>query len=160
MVEKNDIEKQILEIIATDRIDKPISSMSGKLKRLKPTLARSVPLGIGNKFEGERVYARVEANDVMKARGTKDGIDVFSKKYPRHGKILAGDIEEQREVREVNLYFKLREGCRLTDADYIGVMMGLGFSEEVAERFYPRLMEISYKLARKREEGERSILIG
>ena len=32
------IERQIIELIATDRIDIPVSSMSGKLKRKKPSL--------------------------------------------------------------------------------------------------------------------------
>ena len=41
------IETQLIEIIATDRIDKPISSMSGKLKRAKPKLAQILELKSG-----------------------------------------------------------------------------------------------------------------
>ena len=155
-----DIERRIIEIIATDRIDKPISSMSGKLKRAKPKLAGSVALEIGKKFEGERTFARVEDNSVMKARGMKEGIERFEAQYSRYGKILRGYIEEEREIREIHLYFEMRKGCRLTSQDYMGVMRDLGFSESTSERLYPELMDISYKLAKKREEGERSILIG
>ena len=36
------LERQIIQLIATDRIDIPISSMSGKLKRRKPKLAEAV----------------------------------------------------------------------------------------------------------------------
>ena len=43
------LEGQIIEILATDRIDVPISSMSGKLKRAKPKLAKAVNLG---EYEG------------------------------------------------------------------------------------------------------------
>ncbi|MBT3642432.1 hypothetical protein HN604_01960 [archaeon] len=153
------IERQILQIIATDRIDKPISSMSGKLKRAKPKLAQAVELS-GGSFEGSRAYARVEESDVMKARGMRNGIDAFSSEHPRYGAILNGYIEEERARTETHLYFGMQEGSRLTSNDYMGVMTNLGLSEGVAEGLYPELMNISYKLARKRDEGERSILIG
>ena len=35
------LERQFIEIVAMDRIDRPISSMSGKLKRQKPKLAKA-----------------------------------------------------------------------------------------------------------------------
>tara|TARA_Y100000310_G_C20626074_1_gene785962 strand:+ start:903 stop:1373 length:471 start_codon:yes stop_codon:yes gene_type:complete len=155
-----DIERQLIEIIATDRIDRPISSMSGKLKRAKPKLAQDVELDVGETFRGDRVYARVEENEIMKARGMREAIDVFGDKFPRYGKILNGLIEEKRAQREVNLYFGMYDGCRLTKEDYMGVMTGLGFTEITAEKLYPELMNISRNLARKRNETERSILIG
>ena len=49
-------EKQLIELIATDRIDKPISSMSGKLKRAKPKLAKALELQDGDLYESERVF--------------------------------------------------------------------------------------------------------
>lgn len=153
------IERQIIGLIATDRIDKPISSMSGKLKRAKPKLAKAVELD-GGSFEGNRCYARVESEDVMKARGMRNGIEAFSAEYPRYGTILNGYIEEERARTETHLHFGMYEGCRLTSKDYMGVMTNLGFSEGVAESLYPELMNISYNLAKKRDEIERSILIG
>jgi len=153
------IERQIIEIIATDRIDKPISSMSGKLKRAKPKLAKAVGLQPGDSFEGQRVYARVGTDDVMKARGMRSAINEFAENYPRHGKILDGLIEEQRELSETHLYFGMNDGCRLTADDYLGVMTNLGFTEATAGKLYPELMGTSYKMARKRQE-ERSILVG
>jgi hypothetical protein len=39
-------------------------------------------------------------------------------------------------------------------------MQDLGFSQAISERLYPELMDISRKLSRKRDEIERSILIG
>ncbi len=44
----NNIERQVIEIIATDRIDIPISSMSGKLKRGKKKLAQALELENGD----------------------------------------------------------------------------------------------------------------
>ncbi len=154
------LEGQIIEIIATDRIDVPISSMSGKLKRAKPKLAKAVNLGEyeGN-FEGDRVYARIEDEDKSKARGMREGIEVFSEKFPRYGKILNGIIEEHRVRRESHLYFGMYEGCRMTTGDYLGVLTNLGFSEGMAKKLYPELIDISRNLSRKRCE-ERSILVG
>ncbi len=156
-----DLEKRLIEIIATDRIDKPISSMSGKLKRRKPKLAQNVDLSEYKKgYEGDRVYARVKYQDNMKARGMKQGIEKFEKEFPKYGKIIRGYIEEQRTIRETHLYFGMYEGCRITSGDYLGVMGNLGFTPAISENLYPELMDISRKLTRKREEGERSILIG
>jgi hypothetical protein len=151
------IEKQLIEIIATDRIDIPISSMSGKLKRKKPKLAKAVEFK--KKFDGERTYARIESDELMKARGMREGIKVFAEKFPRHGKILNGLIEEKRAIRETHLYFGLYDGCKLSANDYIGVMENLGFSGQYAETLYQELMKISRNLSRKRQE-ERSIMVG
>lgn len=154
------IERQLIEIVAADRIDKPISSMSGKLKRMKPVLAKALPLVPGDVFEGERVSARVSTDETMKARGMREGIDKFSQEFPRYGKILNGYIEEQRALSETHLYFQMNDGRKLTQTDYMGVMQNLGISEGHARALYPALMEVSHKLARQRNEGERSILIG
>lgn len=151
-------EKQILEIIATDRIDIPISSMSGKLKRKKPKLAKALELT--KKFEGDRSYAHVDTTDKDKARGMRDGIELFSQEFPKYGKILNGMIEEKRAKRETHLVFGMYEGCRLTSDDYMAVMTDLGFSEQRAEGLYQELMKISRNMSKKRDYEERSILIG
>ncbi len=154
----NELERQLIEIIATDRIDRPISSMSGKLKRKKPKLVQAVELP-RLRFEGDRVWARVSSNDEQKARGMKEGVSKFEGNFPKYGKILRGYIEEQRTIRETHLYFGMNEGCRVTSDDYLGVMSDLGFTPSISEKLYPELMDISRNLARKRNETERSILI-
>lgn len=155
-----ELERQVIEVIAADRLHIPVSSMDGKLKRRKEKLAKAVDLSEhAYEFAGDRVYARVEAGDTMKARGMKEAIDVFAEAYPRHGQILRGLIEEERAVREVNMYFGVNSGCKLTADDYLGVMQSLGFSEAGARVLYPELMNVSRNLSRKRAE-ERSILVG
>ena len=155
------LERQIIEIIAADRIDIPISSMAGKLKRQKPKLAKEVNLSeYDNNFRGERVYARVEEDDITeKARTMSEAVNEFAEQYGRHGKILKGMIEEKRQAKESNLYFGINPGCRLTTDDYLGVMQTLGFSGQYAESLYQDLIKVSRNLSKKREE-ERSILIG
>ncbi|HRZ85201.1 MAG TPA: hypothetical protein P5277_00290 [Candidatus Paceibacterota bacterium] len=158
MNNKENVERQIIGLIAADRIDIPISSMSGKLKRMKPKLAEEIAFP-GSNYQGERVYARIEEEDKMKARTTREAINEFKEAYPTHGKVLEGLIAEKRLQKETHLYFGVNEGCRLTSDDYMGVMTDLGFTPAVAASLYPELMDISRKLSRKRSE-ERSILIG
>lgn len=155
------LEKRLLRLIATDRIHRPISSMSGKLKRIQPKIAREVDLSsYGGRYSGERAYAEFVMEDKMKARGMKEGIEVFSSRYPRYGKILRGIIAEERLKRESHLYFGLKESKRLTADDYLAVMTDLGFSSGLAKKLYPELMEISRRMARKRQETTRRILVG
>jgi len=160
MAQNEALERQVVELVAVDRIDILISSMSGKLKRAKPKLAGAIDLSAyDGSFSGERAYARVKSEDVERARGMREGVDEFSKKFPNYGKILEGLIQEKRKERETHLYFGLHEGRRLTSEDYMGVMRDLGFSEARAEGLYQELMEVSRHLSRKRDE-ERSVLVG
>jgi len=161
MAQTQGIERQIIQVIATDRIDRPISSMSGKLKRAKTKLGPLVDIKPGKSYRGERVFARVETDDVqMKSRSMREAIDKFADKYPRHGTIINGYIEETRAGKETHLYFGMHPGRRLTSDDYMGVMENLGFTPATAQSLYPELMDISHKMRRKRNEGDRSILIG
>ena len=152
------IERKIVELVAADRIDVPISSMSGKLKRRKPKMAQEIDLE-GKRYFGERVFAYERNKDEMKARGLKEGIEKFAENFPKYAKILQGYIEEERTVRERYLVFGMREGCIVTADDYRGIMMNLGFTEATSEGLYPELMNISRKLKKKRDETERKILI-
>jgi len=152
------LERQVIKLIALDRIDIPVSSMSGKLKREKPKVAREIQVPRGN-YSGDRVYARVEEEEGQKARGMKEAIDIFCEKHEQYGVELRGLIAEQRTTREPHLYFGMQEGCRLTSADYMDVMTSLGFSEAKAESMYQELMDASRKISKARCE-ERSILVG
>lgn len=154
------LEQQIVQLVANDRVFIPVSSLDNKLKKVRPKLAREVPLGVNESYDGERVFAYVEADDTTKARGMKEGIDLFAEQFPRYGSILKGMIEEKRAEREINLYFGLQDGRKLTSEDYVGVLQNLGFSETTSRALYPELINVSRKLSKQREEGTRSILVG
>src|SRR3989344_3045296 len=100
-MENEILERRVIEIIATDRIEIPISSLSGKLKRNKPKIAAQVDLTAyeGN-FVGERVYARTESEDKDKARSMKEAVAEFAEEFPKYGEILAGKIAEKRVKKE------------------------------------------------------------
>ena len=107
-------EKQILELIAMDRIEIPVSSMSGKMKRRKPNLAKAIDLSqYGGSFKGDRAYARIKKEDKDKARGMREGIEAFSEKFPKYGRILQGIIDEKRTLSETHLYFGINPGRKL-----------------------------------------------
>lgn len=152
------LERQIIRLNAMDRIEIPISSISGKLKRMKPRFAESLALPDG-KYDGERVYARVEFEDKLQARQMKEAVAEFCEENPKYGEILTQKIEDKRSFRETRMYFGVNQGCRLTADDYLGVMSDLGFTEAQARNLYEPLINTSRVIARKRDE-ERSILIG
>jgi len=152
------LERQVIELVAADRAYIPVSSIDGKLKRLRVKLAQAITVPNG-KYTGERVFARIDDEDCMKARGVKEGIEEFAKQYPKHASILNGLIEEKRMERETHLYFGINSGCRLTAEDYLGVMSTLGFTETQARTLYAPLIETSRAIAKKRDE-ERSVMIG
>ena len=154
-----ELERKVLELIAMDRIEMPISSLSGKLKRQKPKFAKEIDLNGKAVYDGERCYARIKKEDLEKARGIREGVEEFSKKFPNYGKILNGLIEEKRKEKETHLYFGMNPGSRITADDYREVMTNLGFTPAMAEDLYPALMDVSRKLSKKRDE-ERSIMIG
>ncbi len=161
MTQNETLERKIIELIATDRIEIPISSLSGKLKRNKPKIAAQVDLTAyeGN-FTGERVYARSESEDKDKARSMKEAVAEFAGEFPKYGEILLGKIAEKRVKKETHLYFGMQEGRRLTSDDYMGVMRNMGISEGRAEGLYQELMEVSRNLTRQRGGEERRIMIG
>ncbi len=155
-----DIERKVIELIATDRVEIPISSMSGKLKRRKPKLVQTVSAELPrDPFFGERVYARTESEDLDKARTLRDAVDEFKEEFPKYGAIIEGKIAEKRVKKETHLYFGINDGCRLTETDYMGVMSSLGFTPATARSLYPELIDVSRNMSKKRDE-ERRVLIG
>ena len=119
------LERQVIDLIAADRIFMATSSIDNKLKRIRPKLARAVDL-TGNSYSGERVFANVANEEGSKARGMKYAIDAFSRRHPNYGAELRGLVAEQRTFAEPTLYFGMQEGRRLTADDYLGVMANLG----------------------------------
>lgn len=154
------LERQVLELVAADRLFIPVSSMDNKLKRRREKMAGTIELPGSRTYRGERVFAKTEDSDKMKARTMKEAVSAFVEQYPRHGKVLQGMIAEKRLQRETHLYYGVKDGCRLTSDDYLNVMKDLGFGPESAKSLYHELIEVSRNLSRKRAEGKRSILVG
>lgn len=153
-------ETKILELIASDRLHMPLSSLDQKLKRAKNNDAKGIADALGNaRFSGERSYAFVQSEEKERARGLKEAVAEFSQEFPKYGAILAGKVAEKRVKAEKHLYFGMQGSSRLTADDYVGVMQSLGLSEASARSLYPDLMDISRKLAKSRDE-ERSIIVG
>src|SRR3989344_3106903 len=153
------MERKILELIAADRLDIPLSSMDQKVRRIRMDKGREIADSIDGRFLGERVYARVVDEDKEKARGMKEAIAEFEQEYPKYGAVLRGKIAEKRILREKHLYFGVNEGRRLSSDDYMSVMQSIGLTPAVANALYPDLMEVSRKLAKARQE-ERSVIVG
>ncbi len=160
-----DLQRKILELIATDRIAIPIKSIAGKIDRTRPKLGKEInSAGFEGEFVGDRCYARVEVENVEKSRRISEAVEEFCQEHPRYGDILKGKIAEKRVQAETHLYFGMNQGCRLTSEDYMQVLTNMGFTPATARGLYSELIEVSRKISRKRvqfqEETERSVLIG
>lgn len=156
------MEQKILQLIATDRIEIPLSSMDQKLRRARLAQGSDIADGLapfGNRFDGERTYAFVMDEDKERARGMKEAIAEFEQEYPKYGAVLRGKIAEKRITREKHLYFGIQQGRKLTADDYMDVMQSVGLTPAVARSLYPDLMEVSRKLSKARNE-ERSVIVG
>jgi len=154
-------EQSVLELIAMDRLEMPLSSMYQKIKNSKKQQAQIVvsALGRNKSYEGDRVNASIEKEDKERARGMKEAVAEFAKEFPKYGRILHGKIAEKRVKSEKHLYFGMNDSCKLTSDDYMSVMTSIGLSEATARSLYPDLMEISRKLAKKKQE-DRSVIVG
>lgn len=153
------MERKILDLVALDRIDIPLSSLEHKVRGRRKKTAESLAETLGTEYTGQRVYAYVRDEDKQKARGMAEAIKEFSEQYPKYGAILNKKIREKRTERETHLYFGVNEGKRLSSDDYMFVMESIGLSKSTASALYPVLMDVSRKLSRVRDE-ERSIIVG
>jgi len=156
------MEQKLIELIAKDRIEIPLSSIEQKLRRSRTSLAKQFAKNNckeGVRYVGERSYAFVEVEDKDRARGMKEAISEFVEEFPKYGKILQGKVAEKRVTAEEHLYFGMNEDCRISANDYVGVMKSVGLSEGTARALYPELMDVSRNLSKARDE-DRSVIIG
>ena len=70
------LERQVIQLVAADRFAIPINSIAGKLDRMKPKLAEALALPNG-KYNGNRVYARVEVEDNLKSRRMSEAVAAY-----------------------------------------------------------------------------------
>ena len=160
-----ELEKQVLSLVATDRLYIPSSSFDGKLERNRPKIGKAIISveefqEIGQDFQGERTYATVKRVNKQKARDMRAGIEEFSEEFPQYGQILNGLIEKQRVKKEQHLQFGMQDGKRLTRDDYIDVLTNMGLGPVTAEKYCDVALDISRSMNRKRGYEDRSVLIG
>ncbi len=154
------MESKIIELIARDRIEIPLSSMDQKLRRTRLSLGKEIANEVrSDAYEGERAFAYVETEDRDKARGMTEAVKEFAEEHPKYGEILKGKIAEKRVQREEHLYFGMNPEKRITGEDYLGVMKDLGITPAVATPLYSELMNVSRKLQKARNES-RSVIVG
>ena len=159
--ERTEGEKLVRKLVAMNDLRIPLSSLYQKDKKIEKEYALGISNYIGqNSALGNSVTAYVEKTTKQKARGMEEGIEAFTKQYPRYGKILKGLIEEERTKKENYLLYGLNDGYKLNDNEYVGVMRDIGLTDAEAEAMFPKLMDISSRLKKKQKEGLREILIG
>lgn len=158
---RTEIEKLTRYMIATDVLARPLESLGKKgTRRLDKKATSIVDLLNQDGDLGNSVYVDVEQiGEELKARTINEGVNAFCKKYPTHGKILKGFIEEKRVARNKYLVYGLNEGYKLGEEDYVSVMTDLGFNRREASAMYPHIIAVSERLGKANEYAERSILL-
>jgi len=156
-----ELERQIINLVATDRLYRPSSSFDGKLERRRPKLAQSIASydGFDGEFQGDRAYARLVTEDRNKARDVSAGIRDFTEANPEQGAILQDYINKSRKSRERHLYFGMNDGCRVAHEDYMAVLTNMGLSEQRAEQYLAVAMDISRNLQKNSGDEERSVIV-
>lgn len=152
------MERNILNLVAMDRMDIPLSSLDNKLRRRRMGAAKDIAEAMNGSFESERAFAYVETEDKKVARGMKEAITEFQQEYPTEGAVLQEKIKEKRLQREKHLYFGTNNNARLTGDDYLTVMKNLGVSEHRAHMLYPTLMDVSRDLAARNNRNNRIVV--
>ena len=159
MAERTELEKRVRRIIAADITYRVLKSLGEKgVRRLDKRATEIVGL-LDKEEQGDRFYARIEKTEEEKARTLRQGIDAFKKKHPRYGNVLEGLIAEKRLERNENLIYGLTKGSKLSEEDYVQIIMDLGFEKREASAMYPHILAISERLGRADEHKERLILI-
>ena len=165
-MDRTEGESIVRKLIAVNDIRIPLSSWYQKGKKTEETYALGIKNYVAQKADfGNSVTVKIREEERLKTRGMTEGIEDFCKEYPTEGKILKAKIEAKRAEREVHLDYGLKEGCRISEGDYLTVLKDLGFSDEQANSAYPTLMEVTRKLQEtkrsrlKTKDGLRSIVV-
>ena len=160
MVERSELENKVRRLIAGDITYRVLKSLGERgNRRLKKRAVEIVCLLKEGEEPNSRFYVEIERIKEEKARTMRGGINAFKKKYPNYGKILEGLIAEKRIKRNKNLVYRLNKGYKLSEEDYVQIMMDLGFEKREASAMYPHILAISERLEKADEQMERTILL-
>ena len=159
MVERSELENRVRRLIAGDITYRVLKSLGDKGDRRLKKRAAEIVFLLDQEEPSGRFYAGIEKIDEEKAKTMKEGINAFKKKYPRYGKILEGLIAQTRLSKNKNLVYGLSEGYKLSEEDYVQIMMDLGFERREASAMYPHILAISERLGKADEHRQRTILL-
>lgn len=159
--ERTEIEKESRYLIAGDISYRVLESLGkrGARKLIKGADNIASLLKDGEEA-GNSICARIEKRDEdEKARTLNEGINEFYKQCPEYGSILKGLIEEKRDKKNKYLVYRLNEGYKLGEEDYVKVIMDIGFDRREACSIYPHILAISERMKKADEKKERTILL-
>lgn len=162
---KTKLEEVVECMIALKRVTSPSGSISDRAKfRLdKYATEAYARLKEGQRFSDDScVTANLDWRDETRAKGMALGIQEFSKKYPKYGKILDEIINEKhRKPRRTYIEFGLNSDSELPEEFYIQVIMSLGgeFTRTKSEKLFLALSEFWDRIGRVKIRGKYDILL-
>ncbi len=161
MAERTEIEKRVRRLIASDITYRVLQNLGNKgIRNLDKKVTGILEYIVEKEIIGDRVFAEVvyEPED-KKARKISEAISIFKEKHTKYGKILQNLIDEKRKQESNYLIYGLKQGFKLSEEDYVQVMIDLGFEKREASSIYPHVLSISERLKKADEQAERKILI-
>lgn len=160
MVERSELENRVRRMVAADITYRVLKNLGEKgIRRLKKRALEIVDLLDKGEEPNDRFYVEIERIEKEKARTMKAGVNAFKKEYPSYGKILEGLIAEKRIRRNKNLVYRLNKGYKLSEEDYVQIMMDLNFERREASAMYPHILASSERLKKVDEQMKRTILL-
>ena len=159
-MERSELEKKVRKLIASDISYRVLKSLGEKGVRRLDKIAREIEEALETEEENERFFAQIKTTPEEKARTLRQGIDAFKEEHPRYGLLLEEMIAKKRIQSNKYLFYKLNSGYKLSEEDYVQVIIDLGFERREASAMYPHILSISERLRKADETLERSILLG
>lgn len=160
MVERSELEKRVRRLVASDISYRVLKSLGEKGVRRLGKIAEQIEEALETEEANERFSAQIKTSPEEKARTLRQGIDAFKEEHPKYGPILEKMIAEKRTQSNKQLFYRINPGYKLSEDDYVLVMMDLGFDRREASAIYPHIISISERLGKADENLERTILIG
>jgi len=159
MAERSELESRVRRLVAADITYRVFKSLGDKgIRRLNKSAEEIVQL-LESEEPGYRFLSKIEESEEKKARTLRQGIDIFREKHTRSGVILERIIAETRAKKNRHLVYGLNEGYKLSEEDYVQIMIDLGFDRREASGLYPHITAISERLDKANETAERKILL-
>lgn len=155
MTNRTKLETNIRYLVACNILEKPLSSLYQKAKKLKFPYAEESASLIREGISAERVIATIDTKEEeIRSRSMRAAVNEFKTEHPRLGEKLERMIQEKRASKSEVLVYAIEPDFNLGTEDYVRVMKDLGFSRELANATYPHLKEISDNIERAKKKNK------
>lgn len=131
-------------LVASYQIASPLGAYAKRADRIKKTAANEVYERLADReiVPGDAsVYASLDWEDKMTARGLRLGVEEFKKNHPQYADELEGTIKHQRECRRTYVEFGLNS--EMPDNVYLGILEEIGIPSNIVRSTLSTIKRVS-----------------